>query len=113
MGKKESIEGFVSYPINRHFVYTEKEVLVPVICVESSLCVNGSCVTNFDLTASFGSHQRLTLGHICDGGDVPFLGTIAAMEIYTGITEGVPGSLKEEIMKTLCGDYKVDIDSRY
>ena len=33
------------------------------------------------------------------------------MEIYTGITEGVPGSIKEEIVKALCRDYKVDIDS--
>ena len=33
------------------------------------------------------------------------------MEIYAGITEGVPGPTKEEIMKTLCRDYKVDIDS--
>ena len=53
----------------------------------------------------------LTLGNIRDGGDVPFLGTIAAMEIYTGITEGVPGPKKEEIMKALCRDYKVNIDS--
>ena len=28
-----------------------------------------------------------------------------------GITEGVPGPIKEEIMKTLCRDYKVDIDT--
>ena len=82
-----------------------------VICVEyvkkpkssySSLWVNISYVTNFDSTTSFGSDQRLTLGNIRDGGDVPFLGTIAAMEIYTGITEGMPGPIKEEIMKTLC-----------
>ena len=33
------------------------------------------------------------------------------MKIYTGITEDVPGPIKEEIMKTLCRDYKVDIDS--
>ena len=42
-------------------------------------CVNGSYVTNFDSTASFGSDQRLTVGNIHDGGDVPFLGTISAM----------------------------------
>ena len=64
----------------------------------SSLWVNGSYVTNFDSTVSSGSNQRLTLGNIRDRGDVPFLGTIAAMEIYTGITEGVPGPIKEEIM---------------
>ena len=34
------------------------------------------------------------------------------MEIYTGITEGVPGPIKEEIMKALCRDYGVDIDQR-
>ena len=28
-----------------------------------------------------------------------------------GITEGVPGPIKKEIMKMLCCDYKVDIDS--
>ena len=28
-----------------------------------------------------------------------------------GITEGVPGHIKEEITKTLCRDYKVDIAS--
>ena len=77
----------------------------------SSLWVNGSYVTNFDSTASSGSHQRLTLGNICDGGDIPFLGTIGRMEIYTGITEGVPDPIKEEIMKMLCRDYNVDIDS--
>ena len=27
------------------------------------------------------------------------------------ITEGVPGPIKEEVMKALCRDYKVDIDS--
>ena len=32
------------------------------------------------------------------------------MEIYTGITEGVPGLIKKEIMKALCRDYDVDID---
>ena len=77
----------------------------------SSLWVNGSYITNFDSTASFGSDQRLTLGNIRYGGDVPFLRTIAAMKIYTGITEGVPSPIKEEIMKTLCLDYKVDIES--
>ena len=56
----------------------------------STLWVNVSYVTNFYSNASFGSDQRLTLGNIIDG-DVPFLGTIAAMEIYVGITEGVPG----------------------
>ena len=29
--KKICIEEFVSYPIKRHFVYTEQEVLVPMI----------------------------------------------------------------------------------
>ena len=37
-----------------------------------------------------------------DGGHAPFLRTIAAMEIYTGIAEVVPGSIKDEIMKALC-----------
>ena len=59
-----------------------------VMCVEyvmkpkssySSLWVNESYVTNFHSTASFGSDQRLTLRNI-RGGNVPFLGTIAAME---------------------------------
>ena len=27
-----------------------------------------------------------------------------------GITEGVPGHIKKEIMKALCRDYGVDID---
>ena len=27
-----------------------------------------------------------------------------------GITEGVPGPVKKEIMKALCRDYSVDID---
>ena len=76
----------------------------------STLRVNGAYVSNFDSTASFGSDQRLTLGNIIDEGDVPFLGTIAAMEIYAGITEGVPGHMKKEIMKALCRDYCVDID---
>ena len=31
VGKKLSIEEFVSYPIKRHFVYTEEEVLVPMM----------------------------------------------------------------------------------
>ena len=77
----------------------------------SSLWVNGSYVTNFNSTASSSSDQRITLGNIRDGGDIQFLRTIAAMEIYTGMTEGVPGPIKEEIMKTLCCYYKVDIDS--
>ena len=77
----------------------------------SSLWVNGSYATNIDSTVSYGSDQRLTLGNNHDGGDVPFLRTIAAMEIYTGITEGVAGPIKEEIMKALCRDYKGDIDS--
>ena len=77
----------------------------------SSLWVNGSDVTNFDSTASFGTAQRITLGNIRDGGDVQFLRTIAAMDIYTGITEGAPGPIKQEIMKVLRRDYKVDIDS--
>ena len=73
-----------------------------VICVEwvrkpkssySTLWVNGAYVSNFDSTASFGADQKLTLGNIIDGGDVPFLGAIAAMEIYVGITEVVPGSV--------------------
>ena len=54
--------------------------------------------------------SMLTL-NIRDGCCVPFLGTIAAMEICTDLTEGVLGPLKEEIMKSLCRDYKVDIDS--
>ena len=41
---------------------------------------------------------------------MPFLGTIAAMEIYVGITEGVPAPVKKEIMKALCRDYGADID---
>ena len=51
-----------------------------VMCVEFLLksTLNGSYVVNFDSTASLGSDQRLTLGNILDGGDVPFLGTIAA-----------------------------------
>ena len=65
----------------------------------SSLWVNGSYVTNFDSTASSGSDQRITLGNIRDGGDIPFLGTMAALKIETGITEGVPGPIKVEIMK--------------
>ena len=32
------------------------------------------------------------------------------MEIYVGITEGVPSPVKNEIMNTLCRDYGVDID---
>ena len=32
------------------------------------------------------------------------------MEIYTGLTEGEPGPIKEGMMKTLRRDYKVDID---
>ena len=28
-----------------------------------------------------------------------------------GITEGVPGPVKKEIMKALCRDYNVDTDS--
>ena len=67
-------------------------------------------VSYFDSTALFGSYQRLTLGNIIDGWDVPFLGTVAAMEIYIGITKGVPGPVKKEIMKSLCRDYRVDID---
>ena len=83
-----------------------------VICVKyvrkpkssySTLWVNGSYVSNFDSTASFGN--------IIDGGDVPFLGTIAVMEIYVGITEGVPGPVKKEMMKALRRDYNMDIDS--
>ena len=77
----------------------------------SLLWVNGSYVTNFNSTASSGSDQRVTVGNVRDGGDIPFLGTIAAMEIYAGITEEVPGLIKEDIMKTLCRDHKVDIDS--
>ena len=49
----------------------------------SSLWVHGSYVTNFDSAASSGSDQRLTLGNIRDGGDVPFLGNTIGMEIYT------------------------------
>ena len=40
---------------------------------------------------------------------MPFQGTIAAMEIYVGITEGDPGPVKKEIMKALCRDYGVDM----
>ena len=76
----------------------------------SSLWVNGSSVTNFDSTVLSGSNQRLTFVNIRNGGDVPFLRTIAAMEIYMGITKGVPGPIKEEMMKALCHDYNVDID---
>ena len=76
----------------------------------STLWVNGAYVSNSDSTASFGSDQRITLGNIIDGGDVPFLGTIAAIEIYIGITEGVPGPIKKEIMKALWRDYWVNID---
>ena len=90
-----------------------------VICVEyikkpkssySSLWINGSYVTNFDLIRTRQLNQRLTLGNIRVGGDVQFLGTIDAMEIYTGIIEGVPGPIKETITKALCRYYKVDID---
>ena len=93
---------------------------IHVICVEyvkkpessySSLWVNGSYATNFNSTALSGSDQRVTLENIRDCGDIPFLGTIAAMEIYMGITKGVPGPIKKEIMNTLCRDYKVEIDS--
>ena len=81
-----------------------------VVCVEyvkrpksfySTLWVNGFYVTNFDSSVSFGSSQKITLGNIRDFGDIPFLGTIAAMEIYTVITEGVPHPIREVIMKTL------------
>ena len=54
---------------------------------------NGSYVTNFNSTASSGSDQRITLGNIRDGEDIPFLGSISAMEMYVGITEGVPGPI--------------------
>ena len=64
----------------------------------SSIWVNGSYITNFDSTVSSGSNQRLALENIRD-----------AMEIYTGITEGVPGTIMEEIMQALCRDYKVGI----
>ena len=140
MRKKLSIEEFVSYQIKTLRIHGAGGVgsndtfdfrvwwktnpckgnIFHVICVEyvkrlkssySSLWVNGSYVTNFNSTASSGSDQRVTLGYICDGGDTQFLGTIAAMEIYVGITEGVPGPIKEEIMKMLCPEYKVDIDS--
>ena len=66
-----------------------------VVCVEwvrkpkssySTPWVNGAYVSNFDSTALFGSDQRLTLENI---------GTIAALEIYTGIIEGVPGPGKK------------------
>ena len=55
----------------------------------SSLWVNESYVTNFNFnsTTSSGSDQRITLDNIRDRGHIPFLGTITAMEIYTGITE--------------------------
>ena len=61
-----------------------------------TLWVSGAYVTNFDSTASFGSDLRLPLGNIIDGGDVPYLGVIAAMEIYVGIMEGVPGPLNKD-----------------
>ena len=35
------------------------------------------------------------------------------MEIYVGVTEGVPGPIKKEIMKALCRDYGVGINPRY
>ena len=76
----------------------------------TALWVNETYVSNFVSPASFGSDQKLTLGNIIDGRDVPFLGTIAAMEIYIGIREGVAGPIKKEIMKPLCHDYGVDID---
>ena len=70
--------------------------------------VNGAYVPNFYSTASFGSDRKLTLGNIIDGGDVPLLGAIAG--IYVGITEGMPGPIKKEVMKALCRDYSVDIE---
>ena len=57
----------------------------------SSLWVNRSYVTNFNSTASSGSDQRITLR---DRGDILFLGTVTAVEIYAGITEGLPGPIK-------------------
>ena len=109
MRKKLSIEEFVSYPIKRHFVHGAgvgsddtfdfrawrktnpcEENRFHVICVEylkkpkssySSLWVNRSYVTNFNSTTSSGSDQRITLGNIRDGEDVPFLRTIAAVEV--------------------------------
>ena len=139
VGRRLSIEEFVSCPIRRHFVSTEEDVPVPMIrlilerggkqihvkrinsmlCVEwvrkpkssySTLWVIEVYVSNFDSTAAFGSDQKLILGNIIAGGYVPFLGTIAAMETYIDITEGVPGPVKKEIMKSLCRDYGVDID---
>ena len=72
--------------------------------------VNGSYVTNFNSTALSGSDQRITFGNVCDEGDIPFLRTIAAKEIYAVSPKGVHGPIKEEIMKMLCRYYKVDID---
>ena len=74
----------------------------------TTLWVKGVYATNFDSSVSFGSSQKITLGNIRVGGDTPFRGTIAAMEIYAGITEGVHRPIKEEIMK--CREYKVEMD---
>ena len=87
-----------------------------VVCIEyveapkssySALWFNGRHATNFDSTPSYGSD--ITLGNIRDSGVIPFLGSIAAMEVYTS-DEGVPDAIKKAIMKTLCRDYKVDVD---
>ena len=136
MGRRLSIEEFVSCPISIHgegstgsdvsFDFRAWRKTNPceenkfhVLCVEwvrepkssySTLWVNGAYVSNFDSIASFGSDQKLTLGNIIDGGYVPFLGAIATMEIYAGITEGAPGPIKKEIMKARCRDYGVGID---
>ena len=93
-----------------------EEGRIQVMCIEyveapkssySALWLNGRHGTSFDSTPSYGSD--ITLGNIRDGGVIPFLGSIAAMEVYTS-DEGVHDAIKKAIMKTLCRDYKVDVD---
>ena len=69
------------------------------------LWFNGSYVTNFNSTASSGSDQRITRGNVRDGGDIQLL--------QYGNLRGYHrrGAIKEKIMKALCRDYKVDINS--
>ena len=104
VGRRLSIEESVSSPIRRHSVSKGggstgsddsfdfrawrntnscEENKFHVMCGEwvrkpkssySTLWVNRAYVSNFDSTASFGSDQKLTLGNIIDGGDVPFPG---------------------------------------
>ena len=87
------------------------------VCVCLGVCARGHatiCIGLMEhlyltLIQLLRSDQRVTLGNIIDGGGVPFLGAIAAMEIYAGITEGVPGPIKKEVMKALCRDDGVAI----